>query len=358
MYPSYDYTHCINDALENVTHSLCTLEFESRRASYFWLLDVLGLYKPVVWEYSRLNITHNVLSKRKLNKLCTGGAVRGWDDPRLLTLAGLRRRGAPPDAINAFVRAVGISRAENMIPLSLLDFHIRDTLNRTARRAMAVLRPLRCVLTNVPAGAVETVRALAYPQRSAAELNGTAPETYDVPFSRVVYIEQSDFRPTDAKGYYGLAPGKRVLLRYAHVITCRSVVFAPDGVTPLELRCEVERPEDAPPGAKPPKGVIHWVAEPAAGVAPPRLEARLYDHLFKSEDVNAIEGDWLADMNPESEVVVAGGFAGPGIVDAPVGVAFQLERLGYFARDPDSTDARLVLNRTVSLREASDKAGV
>ena len=348
VYPSYDYTHCINDALENVTHSLCTLEFETRRASYYWLLQALDLYKPVVWEYSRLNITHNVLSKRKLNKLCTGGFVRGWDDPRLLTLAGLRRRGAPAEAINNFVRAVGVSRNENMIPLALLDFHIRDVLNRSARRAMAVLRPLRVVLTNVPEGTRGSVKALAYPQRTGAA-ESEAPETYDAPFGRVVYIEHSDFRAADAKGYYGLAPGKRVLLRYASVIVCRDAMFAADGVTPLELRCEVER--DAPAGAKPPKGVIHWVGEPSPGVAPPRLEARLYDHLFKSEDVNAIAGDWLADMNPESEVVVAGGFAGPGIQGAPVGQAFQLERLGYFALDPDCAKGQLVLNRTVSLRD-------
>jgi glutaminyl-tRNA synthetase len=348
VYPSYDYTHCINDALENVTHSLCTLEFETRRASYYWLLQALDLYKPVVWEYSRLNITHNVLSKRKLNKLCTGGFVRGWDDPRLLTLAGLRRRGAPAEAINNFVRAVGVSRNENMIPLALLDFHIRDVLNRGARRAMAVLHPLRVVLTNVPEGTRGSVKALAYPQRPAGEGSAGEAETYEAPFGRVVYIEHSDFRAADAKGYYGLAPGKRVLLRYASVIVCREAVFAADGVTPTELRCEVE---PAAPGTKPPKGVIHWVGEPAPGVAPPRLEARLYDHLFRSEDPNAITGDWLADMNPESEVVVRGGFAGPGIADAPVGQAFQLERLGYFALDPDSKPGALVLNRTVSLRD-------
>ena len=358
VYPSYDYTHCINDALENVTHSLCTLEFETRRASYYWLLHKLDLYLPVVWEYSRLNITHNVLSKRKLNKLCTGGYVRGWDDPRLLTLAGLRRRGAPPEAINAFVRAVGVSRNENLIPISVLDHHIRDTLNRTARRAMAVLRPLRCVLTNIPEGTIHTVQALAYPQRPAAggaEGGEGAADTapYDCPFGRVVYIEQSDFRIVDAKGYYGLAPGKRVLLRYAHVITCDDVVLGPDGA-PRELRCTVDF-EARASGAKPPKGVIHWVADTAPGVPPRRLDARLYDLLFKSEDPNAIEGDWLADMNPASEVVVQGGLAGPGLADMPVGTAFQLERLGYFAVDPDSSAAALVVNRTVSLREGAGK---
>ena len=347
VYPSYDYTHCINDALENVTHSLCTLEFETRRASYFWLLDILGLYKPVVWEYSRLNITHTVLSKRKLNKLCTGGFVRGWDDPRLLTLSGLRRRGAPPAAINAFVRAVGVSRNETMIPMSLLDFHIRDTLNASAPRAMSVLRPLRVVLTNLPEDSVGSVQAALYPQR-ASEGDSS---TYAAPFGRVLYIEQSDFRMTDAKGYYGLAPGKRVLLRYASVILCEDVVTDEAG-QPVEVRCVVDAAASAP-GSKPPKGVIHWVAEPQPGVSPPRLEARLYDHLFKSEDVNAIEGDWLADMNPDSEVVLSGGFVGPGVADAPPGTVFQLERLGYFAVDPDTQPGRLcVLNRTVGLRDS------
>jgi len=357
VYPSYDFTHAINDALENVSHSLCTLEFETRRASYFWLLHTLGLFQPVVWEYSRLNVTHTVLSKRKLNALCTRGHVRGWDDPRLLTLAGLRRRGTPPAAITAFVRAVGVSRAENQIPNSLLDHHIRDTLNRTARRAMAVLRPLRCVLTNLPAGIIEHLPALAYPQRAAAdEAAGLASETYPVPFGRVLYIEQTDFRLTDAKGYFGLAPGKRVLLRYAHVIICRDVVLGPDGA-PTELRCEVESAEEAAAaGGKPPKGVIHWVAEPAPGVKPPALEARLYDVLFRSEDPASLGDTWLEDMNPESEVVLRGGLAGPGIVDAPLGTALQLERLGYFARDPDSRPGSLVLNRTVSLREDKDKA--
>jgi len=346
IYPSYDFTHCINDSLENVTHSLCTLEFETRRASYFWLLEKLGLFLPVVWEYSRLNVTHNVLSKRRLNKLCTGGYVRGWDDPRLLTLAGLRRRGAPPAAINAFVRAVGVSRNENMIPLSTLDFHIRDALNRSSRRAMAVLRPLRVVLTNVPEGEVRAVPALLYPQRLAGEEGAGA--TYDVPFGRVLYIERSDFRAADAKGYYGLAPGKRVLLRYAEVIVCREVLLGPDG-EPAELRCEVE-----PRGgeAKVPKGVLHWVADPAPGVRPPRLEARLYDVLFRSEDPNALSGDaWLADLNPHSELVVPCGYAGPGIAGAPPGETFQLERLGYFCVDPDSSAELAVLNRAVSLRD-------
>ena len=346
VYPSYDYTHCINDALENVTHSLCTLEFETRRASYFWLLDALGLYQPVVWEYSRLNVSHNVLSKRKLNLLCTGGYVRGWDDPRLLTLAGLRRRGAPPEGINAFVKAVGVSRAENLIPLSVLDFHIRDALNRSARRAMAVLRPLKVVLTNLAEGTVGSVKALLYPQRSGDEPG--AGDTYDVPFGRVLYIEHSDFRAQDAKGYFGLAPGKRVLLRYAKVIVCDSMVAGADG-QPLELRCRVEEPLAE---ERPPKGVIHWVADPAPGVAPPALEARLYDHLFMSEDPASLPGDWLADMNPDSEVVLRGGYAGPGVADAPTGQAFQLERLGYFATDPDSGQQGLVvLNRTVSLRD-------
>lgn len=260
-----------------------------------------------------------MLSKRKLNTLCTGGHVRGWDDPRLLTLAGLRRRGAPPGAINAFVRAVGVSRNENLIPVSVLDHHIRDALNASARRAFAVLRPLRIVLTNVGEGEVRTLRAPLYPQRAGCE------EAYDMPLTRVLYIEHSDFRRDDAKGYFGLAPGKKVLLRYAQPVTCDAVMWGPGGEA-AELRCTI-----APlaPGEKPPKGVIHWVAQPRPGVAPPPLEARLYDVLFRSEDPNALSAaDWLGDLNPDSERVVAGGVAGPGLAGAPAGATFQARRDG------------------------------
>lgn len=254
IYPSYDYTHCINDSLENITHSLCTLEFETRRASYYWLLQALDLYLPVVWEYSRLNITHNVLSKRKLNKLCTGGYVRGWDDPRLLTLAGLRRRGAPPEAINNFVRSIGVSRNENLISIQVLDHHIRDVLNRSAPRALAVLSPLRVVLTNYPEGQVEEVAATTFPQRP-----GDA-STYKLPFQRIVFIDRSDFREKDEKDYYGLAPGKSVILRYAYPITCKEAVRNDAGEV-VELRCEYDREKTIKP-----KGVIHWVTGAKPGV--------------------------------------------------------------------------------------------
>ena len=323
--------------------------------------QALDLFKPVVWEYSRLNITHNVLSKRKLNKLCTGGYVRGWDDPRLLTLAGLRRRGAPPEAINAFVRSVGVSRNENHIAIQaralprarrrrarravvahapfspgrtqVLDHHIRDCLNSSAPRAMAVLSPLKVVLTNYPEGSVEEVDAAMYPQTPG---DGT---TYKLPFSRVLYIDRSDFRLADEKDYYGLAPGKTVMLRYAYPITCREVLRGPDG-EPAELRCEY----DAARSVKP-KGVIHWVACPRAGVAPAALEARLYDLLFVSEDPNAIKGDWLADMNPDSEVVVRGALASPNLAAAKPGDTFQLERVGFFCVDPDSKPGHLARAR-------------
>lgn len=272
IYPSYDYTHCINDSLENVTHSLCTLEFESRRASYYWLLQSLDLYMPVVWEYSRLNITHNMLSKRKLNKLCTGGYVRGWDDPRLLTLAGLRRRGAPPEAINNFVKSIGVSRNENLISIQVLDHHIRDTLNRTAPRNLAVLHPLRVVITNYPEGQVEEVTATTFPQRP-----GDA-ATYKLPFQRVVFIERSDFREKDEKDYYGLAPGKSVILRYAYPITCKEAVRNDAGEV-VELRCEYDKEKTIKP-----KGVIHWVTGAKAGVVrsgegPPLLLGRCRSHL-------------------------------------------------------------------------------
>jgi len=339
IYPSYDYTHCIVDSLENVTHSLCTLEFETRRASYYWLLEALDLYKPVVWEYARLNITGNVLSKRKLNKLVTDRHVHGWDDPRLLTLSGLRRRGAPPSAINNFVREIGITRNENFIAGNVLDHHIREVLNRDAPRCMAVLDPLKVVLTNLPPNEPPIpVAAAVFPQRKGAGEGEQA--TYPLALSRVLYIERSDFRDEDSKEFYGLAPGKWVQLRYALPMQCVEAVRAPDGRV-TELRCEVDLAK-----TRKPKGVLHWA--PAGSAA---FEARLYDRLFVSEDPAGKE-EWLADINPASLTVVQGALACPPLLAAKPGDAFQLERLGYFAVDPDSTPAHLVLNRTCSLKDS------
>ena len=340
IYPSYDYTHCLVDALENITHSMCTLEFETRRASYFWLLEVLDLYKPVVWEYSRLNITHNVLSKRKLNRLVMDGYVKGWDDPRLLTLSGLRRRGVTADAVNAFCRDIGITRAEGEVHPHRLEHHVRADLDANSPRALAVLLPLRVVITNLPDAHYEEVEAKYFPGRSE--------EGYKVPFTKVVYIESTDFREEDARDYYGLAPGKTVMLRYAYPITCTGHSTDSDGNV-VEVQAEYD-PDFK--GKKPPKGVLNWVGQPAPGREPPTFEARLYDNLFKSA---TLPDDWLKDLNPESLHVISGCYATPALAGAAVGERFQLERLGYFCVDPDSSGAMMVLNRTVTLRESFPK---
>ncbi|XAR52421.1 Glutamine--tRNA ligase [Bertholletia excelsa] len=348
IYPSYDYAHCIVDSLENITHSLCTLEFETRRASYYWLLDALDLYQPYVWEYSRLNVTNTVMSKRKLNRLVTEKWVEGWDDPRLMTLAGLRRRGVTSTAINAFVRGVGITRSDcSMIQVERLEYHIREELNKTAPRTMVVLHPLKVVITNLEAGSVSYLDAKKWPD---AQLDDSS-SCYKVPFSNVVYIERSDFRMKDSKDYYGLAPGKSVLLRYAFPIKCTDVILGDDKETVLEIRAEYD-----PSKKSKPKGVLHWIAEQSPGVDPLTVEVRLFDRLFHSENPAELD-DWLADLNPESKVVVPGAYAVPSLKNAAVGDRFQFERLGYFVVDEDSSAEKLVFNRTVTLRDSYGKAG-
>ncbi|RZC70281.1 hypothetical protein C5167_034099, partial [Papaver somniferum] len=300
IYPSYDYAHCIVDSLENITHSLCTLEFETRRASYYWLLDALSLYQPYVWEYSRLNITNTVMSKRKLNKLVTDKWVDGWDDPRLMTLAGLRRRGVSATAINTFIRGIGITRSDNStIRLDRLEYHIREDLNKTAARQMVVLHPLKVVITN---------------------------------------LDDKTILDLDAK-------------KYAFPIKCTEVVYSDDGETIMEIRAEYDSSKNTKP-----KGVLHWVAQPSPGVDPLRVEVRLFDKLFLSENPAELE-EFLTDLNPESKEVIPEAFAVPSLRDAAVGDKFQFERLGYFAVDPDSTPEKLVFNRTVTLRDSYSKGG-
>ncbi|KAG2700874.1 hypothetical protein I3843_06G017900 [Carya illinoinensis] len=348
IYPSYDYAHCIVDSLENITHSLCTLEFETRRASYYWLLHALGLYQPYVWEYSRLNVTNTVMSKRKLNRLVTDKWVDGWDDPRLMTLAGLRRRGVTSTSINAFVRGVGITRSDNStINLDRLEYHIREELNKTAPRAMVVLHPLKVVITNLEAGSIIDLDAKKWPEAQSDD----ASAFYKVPFCNIVYIEHSDFRMKDSKDYYGLAPGKSVLLRYAFPIKCTDVILADDKETVLEIRAEYD-----PSKKTKPKGVLHWVAEPSPGVDPLRVEVRLFDKLFRSENPAELD-DWLADLNPQSKVLIPSAYAVPFVQNAAIGDRFQFERLGYFVVDRDSTPEKLVFNRTVTLRDSYGKGG-
>ncbi|XP_055960881.1 glutamine--tRNA ligase-like isoform X2 [Mercurialis annua] len=348
IYPSYDYAHCLVDSLENITHSLCTLEFETRRASYYWLLHALGMYKPFVWEYSRLNVANTVMSKRKLNFLVTKNYVDGWDDPRLMTLAGLRRRGVTATAINAFVREIGITRSDgSLIRLDRLEHQIREELNKTAPRIMVVLHPLKVVITNLESGSTIDVEAKKWPDAQSDD----ASAFYKVPFSNVVYIEHSDFRMKDSKDYYGLAPGKSVLLRYAFPIKCTEVVLAEDNETVLEIRAEYD-----PFKKTKPKGVLHWVPEPSSQVDPLRVEVRLFEKLFNSENPAELE-DWLADLNPQSKEVVSNAFAVPSLGNATVGESFQFERLGYFTVDKDSAPDKLVFNRTVTLRDTYGKAG-
>ncbi|KAL5546330.1 hypothetical protein UlMin_006017 [Ulmus minor] len=348
IYPSYDYAHCIVDSLENITHSLCTLEFETRRASYYWLLNELGLYQPYVWEYSRLNISNTVMSKRKLNRLVTEKWVDGWDDPRLMTLAGLRRRGVTSTAINTFVRGIGITRSDcSMIRVDRLEYHIREELNKTAPRAMVVLNPIKVVITNLEAGTTKKLAARKWPD--AKEDDESA--FYEVAFSNVVYIDQSDFRMKDSKDYYGLAPGKSVLLRYAFPIKCTDVILADDKETILEIRAEYDESKKTKP-----KGVLHWVGEPSPGVNPLKVEVRLFEKLFLSENPAELD-DWLADLNPQSKVLVPNAYAVPLLKDAVVGNRFQFERLGYFGVDKDSAPGKLVFNRTVTLRDSYNKSG-
>ncbi|MEW5320129.1 MAG: hypothetical protein WDW38_011226 [Sanguina aurantia] len=334
IYPSYDYTHCLVDALENITHSLCTLEFETRRASYYWLLEVLDTYKPLVWEYARLNITHNVLSKRKLNKLVTSNLVHGWDDPRLYTLSGLPTNPRPPThrpvtavAINTFCRDMGISRNTNLIATHRLEHHIRADLDIHSPRMLVVLRPLKVVITNLPDGHVEMVEAKRFPGREEA--------VYPVPFSKVCFMEETDFREVDEKDYYGLAPGKSVMLRYAYPIKCTG--FTRDPLTGRVTELTAEYDADFK-GKKPPKGVMNWVACPAPGVLPPPWS-----------------DTWLEELNPDSLTVVQGALACPELSAAKAGDKFQFERLGYFCVDPDSTPGKMVVNRTVSLKDSVPK---
>ncbi|KAJ8622859.1 hypothetical protein MRB53_031388 [Persea americana] len=346
IYPSYDYSHCIVDSLENITHSLCTLEFETRRASYYWLLEALDLYKPYVWEYSRLNVTNTVMSKRKLNRLVREKWVDGWDDPRLMTLAGLRRRGVSSTSINAFVRGVGITRSDNsLIRLDRLEYHIREEMNKTAPRTMVVLHPLKVIITNLEGGSIIDLDAKIWPDAQ------TDDGFYKVPFTNVIYIERSDFRTKDSKDYYGLAPSKSVLLRYAFPIKCTEVVYGDDKVTVVEIRAEYD-----PSKKIKPKGVLHWVAQPSPGVDPLKVEVRLFDKLFLSENPAELD-DWLADLNPHSEEVIPEAFAVSSLANAVLGDKFQFERLGYFSVDPDSTSEKLVFNRTVTLRDSYAKGG-
>ncbi|HVZ23159.1 MAG TPA: glutamine--tRNA ligase/YqeY domain fusion protein [Vicinamibacterales bacterium] len=348
IYPMYDFAHPLSDAIERITHSLCTLEFEDHRPLYDWLVEalsasMLGGARPQQIEFARLNLNYTVMSKRKLLQLVQQGHVSGWDDPRMPTISGLRRRGYTPEAIRDFCQRIGIAKKENVIDVAQLEFCIREDLNKRAPRVMGVLRPLRVVLTNYPEGQVEDVDVINNPEDESAG-------TRKVPFSRVLYIEQDDFREDPPKKFFRLSPGREVRLRCAYFITCQEVVKDAAGEI-VELRCTYDpatRGGDAPDGRRV-KATLHWVS--AAHAAP--AEVRLYDRLFSVENPEAeAAGKTFIDyLNPSSLEALGGCRIEPGLAGAPAGARFQFERLGYFSVDPDSRPGALVFNRIVSLRD-------
>ncbi len=342
IYPNYDFAHGQSDAIERITHSLCTLEFEDHRPLYEWLLDNLPVpAKPRQYEFARLNLTYTVLSKRLLIQLVQEGHVAGWDDPRMPTIAGLRRRGVPAEAIRQFIASVGVAKANSTVDLAMFDHAVREALNATALRRMAVMRPLKIVIENYPEGEGEMLDAVNNPADESAG-------TRQVPFGRELYVERDDFMEDPPKKFYRLSPGREVRLRYAYFVTYREVVKDAAGEV-VELRCTYDpetRGGDAPDGRKV-KATLHWVS--AAHAVP--IEARLYDHLFARPDPGA-DGPILDDLNPESLEVVADCMAEPAVADTPQGQAIQFERLGYFYPDPDGSADKPIFNRTVGLRDS------
>jgi glutaminyl-tRNA synthetase len=341
IYPSYDFAHGQSDAIEHITHSICTLEFEDHRPLYDWLLDNLPVpSRPHQYEFARLNLTYTILSKRVLTELVRGGHVDGWDDPRMPTLAGLRRRGIPPEALREFVRRIGVAKANSVVDLGMFEFSVREVLNRTAPRRMAVLHPLKVVIDNFPAAQSEELEALNHPDDPAAGARG-------VRFGRELYVERDDFMETPPKKFYRLAPGREVRLRYAYFITCREVVKGADGEV-IELHCTYDpatRGGNAPDGRKV-QATLHWVC--AADAVKARV--RLYNQLFSVPEPNV--SDFVADLNPASLEVLNEALVEPALKEARPGVPVQFERQGYFCADVSSTRDALVFNRTVGLRDS------
>ncbi len=344
IYPTYDWAHGQSDSIEGITYSICTLEFEDHRPLYDWFLDQLGIHHPQQIEFARLELTYTVLSKRKLLELVNGGYVSGWDDPRMPTLSGMRRRGYTPEAIRDFCTRIGVAKSNSMVDLALLEHCLRDDLNRRAPRAMAVLRPLKVVITNYPDEQVEEMEAINNPEDPAMGKR-------KVPFSKVVYIERDDFREHPPKKFFRLAPGREVRLRYAYYITCEEVIKDENGEV-VELHCTYDpasRGGWSPDGRKV-RGTLHWVS--AAHALP--AEVRLYDRLFTVPNpAGEAQGKDFKDfLNPNSLQVVQA-FVEPGLANAQPGERFQFERQGYFCVDTrDSRPGRLVFNRTVPLRDS------
>ena len=344
IYPMYDYAHCISDSIEKITHSICTLEFEDHRLLYDWFLDELNIYHPQQIEFARLNLSHTVLSKRKLIELVEQRYVTGWDDPRMPTIAGLRRRGYTPESIRNFCERIGVAKRDSIVDMALLEYCIREDLNKRAPRVMAVLRPLRVVIVNYPEDKIEELDAVNNPEDLAMG-------TRKIPFSRVLYIERDDFREDPPKQFFRLAPGREVRLRYAYYITCVNPVKDEKTGEVVELHCTYDpktRGGDSPDGRKV-KATLHWVSAIHAIEA----EVRLYDHLFLKADPNDVEEgkDFKSNINPNSLEVLRSCYIEPSLAGAAAGSRYQFERMGYFCVGPDSSDKKSVFNRTVTLRD-------
>ncbi len=343
IYPMYDYAHGQSDSIEHVTHSICTLEFEDHRPLYNWFIQQLGIFPSQQMEFDRLSLTYTLLSKRKLLTLVQEKRVHGWDDPRMPTLSGIRRRGYTPEAIRNFCAAIGVSKTNGTLELAMLEHFVREDLNKRAPRVMAVLRPLRVVIDNYPEGQVDEIDAVNNPEDESAGKR-------KVHFSKVLYIEQDDFREDPPKQYYRLSPGREVRLRYGYFITAKSVVKNDRGEV-VEVHCTYDpatRGGNAPDGRKV-KSTIHWVSAAHAIDA----EVRIYDKLFIKEDPNQVEEgqEFTANLNPGSLEVIAQAKLEPSLANAPIESRYQFERLGYFCVDPDSSPGRLVFNRTVALKD-------
>ncbi len=344
IYPMYDFAHGQSDSLEGITHSICTLEFQDHRPLYDWFLDEIGIYHPQQIEFARLNLTYTILSKRKLLQLVEGKHVSGWGDPRMPTISGIRRRGYPPEAIREFCDRIGVARSDSIVDIALLEHSVRQYLNQRSPRVMAVLRPLKIVITNYPEDLIEEMEAVNNPEDACMG-------TRMVPFTRELYIEQDDFREDPPKKFYRLAPGREVRLRYAYFITCQDVVKDEETGEILEIHCTYDpetRGGDAPDGRKV-KSTLHWVSSSQAIQA----EVRLYDRLFNIPNPNKVEDglDFISNLNPNSLEKLDNCYLEPRLANAKPGDFFQFERLGYFIVDKESMPSNLVFNRTVTLRD-------
>jgi glutaminyl-tRNA synthetase len=346
IYPMYDFAHCLSDSIENITHSICTLEFEIHRPLYDWFLDALEVKcHPQQIEFARLNLSYTVMSKRKLLELVQNKIVSGWDDPRMPTICGLRRRGYTPEAIRNFCETIGVTKYNSLTDIALLEYCLREHLNKTTSRVMAVMNPLKVVITNFPEDMSEELEAPNNPENPDSG-------TRKVPFCRDLYIDRNDFMEEPPKKFFRLAPGQEVRLRYGYFIRCDEVIKDGSGQI-VELRCSYDpatRGGNSPDGRKV-KGTIHWVSARHALVA----EARLYDHLFSQENPATIEGDYKANMNLDS-IKIETCYVEPSVASAAPGEKFQFERQGYFCVDYDSTSEKLVFNRTVSLKDSWSKS--